>query len=78
MKEVQSLYFAIVALVCVNKVTVFVIARRAIHILPTLRMVTACCVFCADKDASKRDFFCKKERLNVRFNSFQDVGVAKK
>lgn len=34
---------------CVNKVTVFVNARRAIHILLTPRMVTVCCVFCADK-----------------------------
>lgn len=60
-----------------NKVRVFVNARRAIHILPTLRMVTACCVFCADKDASKAKFSCKKKRLNAGFNSFQDVGVAK-
>lgn len=63
---------------CVNKVTVFVDACRAIHILLTLRMATACCVFCADKDVSKAEFVFKKERLNGDFNRFPNVGVAKK
>lgn len=53
-----------------NKVTVFVNARRAIHIFPTPRMVTVCCVFCADKDASKEEFFSKMYRLNGGFNRF--------
>lgn len=61
-----------------NKVTVFVDARGAIHILPTLRMVTACCVFCADKDAIKPIFFPANHRLNGGFNILEYVGLAKK
>lgn len=60
-----------------NKVTVFVNARRGIHVLHALWLVTACCVFRADKDTSKAEYFCKTEILNVRFYSFQDVGEAK-